>query len=220
MSSGDDPARSSGRLEFQTWHVQVFPRNDPGGNSTCSDLLVSPYRKAVLTSANMIDLVAPSSHLVIAREITVRIAIRPGVPANNSPRLSPVLNSRATRRALAIGCSSAASSLGRCRGSHISRPSHCGDFGFVSWENINFSVEASCTTSCRQACLSFSERRCGVTECVQLRRRTRPPSFSAHTWRIFSVSSVESATLAEEHSLGRARSWERRLVGKLACGGA
>ena len=31
------------------------------------------------------------------------MAINPGVPANNSPRLSPVLNSRATRRALAIG---------------------------------------------------------------------------------------------------------------------
>ena len=110
----------------------------------------------------------------------------------------------------------------RCRGSRISRPCRCGDFGFggTSQQNITFSVEASCITSCWQACLSFSERRCGVTECLQLRRRTRPPSFSAHTWRIFSVSSVEFATLAEEHSLGRARSWERRLVGKLACGGA
>ena len=63
--------------------------------------------KAVLTSASMIDLLVPFSHLVIALEITVRMAIKPGVPANNSPRLSPVLNSRATRRALATGCSSA-----------------------------------------------------------------------------------------------------------------
>ena len=51
----------------------------------------------------MIDLLAPVSHLVIALEITVLVAINPDVPANNSPRLSPVLNSRATRRALAIG---------------------------------------------------------------------------------------------------------------------
>ena len=75
-------------------------------NSTYSDLLASPHKKAVLTSADMIELFAPFPHLVIAREITVRIAIRPGVPACNSPRLSPVLNSRATIRALAIGCSS------------------------------------------------------------------------------------------------------------------
>ena len=54
----------------------------------------------------MIDLLAPLSHFVIALEITVRIAIKPGLPANTSPRLSPVLNSRATGRALAIGCSS------------------------------------------------------------------------------------------------------------------
>ena len=83
---------NKGRLEFQTWHVQVFPRIDrkltggsSSGNSTFS-LLASPHRKAVLTSANMIDLFAPSSRFVIAREITVRIAIRHGVPANNSPR--------------------------------------------------------------------------------------------------------------------------------------
>ena len=81
-------------------------KGSSGGNSTYSDLLGSPYRKAVLTSANMIHLFVPSSHLVIAREITALIAIRPGVPANNSPRLSPMLNSRAARRTLAIGCSS------------------------------------------------------------------------------------------------------------------
>ena len=62
--------------------------------------------KAVLTSASIIDLLARFSPFVIVREITVRIAIEPGVPADNSPRLSPVLNSRATRRALAIECSS------------------------------------------------------------------------------------------------------------------
>ena len=84
----------------------VFQQGSSGGNSTYNDLLASPYKKAVLTSANMIDLFAPFSHLVIAREVTVRIAIRPGVPAHNSPRLSPALNSRASRRALAIGCSS------------------------------------------------------------------------------------------------------------------
>ena len=39
-----------------------------------------------MTSASMIDLFVPFSHFVIAREIIVRIAIRPGVPANNSPR--------------------------------------------------------------------------------------------------------------------------------------
>ena len=74
------------------------------GNSTYSDLLASPYTKAVLTSANMIDLLAQFSHLVVALEITVRMAIKPGVPASNSPRLFPVLNSRAASRALAIGC--------------------------------------------------------------------------------------------------------------------
>ena len=81
MLHGDGLPKSSERLEFHTWHVQVFPRNDqkltrspPVANSTYSGLLASPYSKAVLTSASMIDLFVPSSHLVIAREITVRIA--------------------------------------------------------------------------------------------------------------------------------------------------
>ena len=98
------------RLEFHTWYVQVLPRIDQ--KLTGSPLLATQRATAslrrhterqVLTSASMIDLFAPSSHFVIAREITVRIATRPGVPANNSPSLSPVLNSRATRGALAIG---------------------------------------------------------------------------------------------------------------------
>ena len=91
----------------------------------------------------------------------------------------------------------------------------------TSQQNITLTVEASCTTSYRQACLSFSERRCGVTECVQLRRRTRPPSLlCSYLADFLGEQRMEFATLAEEHSLGRARSWERRLVGKLACGGA
>ena len=75
--------------------------------SKYSDLLVSPYKKAVLTSANMIDLFVPSSCLVIAREITVRIAIRPGVPASNSPLLSQCGTRVLPDVFLAIGCSSA-----------------------------------------------------------------------------------------------------------------
>ena len=93
------------RSSFPTCRPEAA-KGSSGGNSTYNDLRASPYRKAVLTSAGMIDLLVPVSHFVIAREITVRIAIRPGIPANNSPRLSPVLNSRAARRALAIGYSS------------------------------------------------------------------------------------------------------------------
>ena len=120
-------------------------------------------------------------------------------------------------------CDVTAPFLTCCRGSRISRPCRCGDCGFggTSQQNITLTVEASCILSCRQACLSFSERRCGVTECLQLRRRTRPPSFSAHTWRIFSVSSVWSlqrsrrSTLLGELARGKDDSWESSLVEEL-----
>ena len=58
---------------FPTYRWEADMRSS-GGNSTYSAFLASPYRKAVLTSARMIDLLAPSSRFVIAQEITVRIA--------------------------------------------------------------------------------------------------------------------------------------------------
>ena len=60
------------------------------------------------------------------------------------------------------------------------RPRRCGDLGFVSRHKpaehptpdvpAAPDVEASCITSCRGRRVSFSERRCGVTVCLQLRR--------------------------------------------------
>ena len=61
-------------------------------------------------------------------------------------------------------------------------------------------VEASRITCCRGSCVFFSERRCGVTICLQLRRRQH----------------VQRGVQA----LRRARSWGTRVVGKLACGRA
>ena len=70
------------------------------------------------------------------------------------------------------------------------RPHHCGDLGFVSRHMpaehripdvlAAPDVEASCITSCRGRRVSFSERRCGVTACLQSRRRQ--PGVAA-SWR-------------------------------------
>ena len=61
------------------------------------------------------------------------------------------------------------------------RPRRCGDFGFVSRHkpaehripdvSATPDVEASCITSCCGRRVPFSKRRCGVTVCLQLRRR-------------------------------------------------
>ena len=61
------------------------------------------------------------------------------------------------------------------------RPHHFGDIGFVSRHKpaghripdvlAAPDVEASCITSCRGRRVFFSERRCGVTVCLQSRRR-------------------------------------------------
>ena len=61
-------------------------KGSSGGNSTFNDLVALPYRKAVLTPAYMIDLLVPFSNFVIALDITVRMTIKHGVPAKNSPR--------------------------------------------------------------------------------------------------------------------------------------
>ena len=61
------------------------------------------------------------------------------------------------------------------------RPRRCGDIGFLSRHKqaehptpdvpAAPDVEASRVTSCRGRRVSFSERRCGVTVCLQSRRR-------------------------------------------------
>ena len=61
------------------------------------------------------------------------------------------------------------------------RPRRCGDLGFVSRHKLAEhptpdvpaapDVEASCITFCRGRRVSFSERSCGVTVCLQSRRR-------------------------------------------------
>ena len=61
------------------------------------------------------------------------------------------------------------------------RPHRCGDLGFVSRHKpaehripdvlAAPDVVASCITSCRGRRVSFSARRCGVTVCLQSRRR-------------------------------------------------
>ena len=71
--------------------------------------------------------------------------------------------------------------LTRCRGSRISLPCRCGDFGFVSrhkpaehrFPDVSATpdVEASCITSCCGRRVFLSERRCGVPVCLQSRRR-------------------------------------------------
>ena len=71
--------------------------------------------------------------------------------------------------------------LRACRGSRILRPCRCGDFGFVSRHkpaehgipdvSATTDVEASSITSCCGRRVLLSERRCGVTVCLQSRRK-------------------------------------------------
>ena len=122
------------RSSFRTYRLEAA-KGSSGGNSTYNDLLASPNRKAVLTSASMIDLFAPFPHSVIAGEITVCIPIIPGVPANNSPRLFPVLNSRATRRAL-VNCDVSSVPL------FVITPLDAGHFSFF----VSFFMDSLVTT--------------------------------------------------------------------------
>ena len=95
------------------------------------------------------------------------------------------------------------------------RPHRCGDLGFVSRHMpaehripdvlAAPDVEASCITSCRGRRVSFSARRCGVTVCLQSRRRR---------WDYLVLPKDGHTSVS---TLASRRHWLRQVVAATSC---
>ena len=91
MSSGDGHARFLEHRVFHAWPVHAYRRI---GQMLPRGFQLAAQRTTTFLRHHTVDFLTPFSHFVIALEITALLF------------LSPVLNSRATRRAWEIGCSS------------------------------------------------------------------------------------------------------------------